>query len=1096
MANSSDRQFSSTPARGAFGSLLPGFKAQHLLVLILLPLLGSIFPARGVIARNPSGTWSALGSLPDTRAGASAVLLTDGRVLIAGGDGAEGPSSAVTVFTTEGIFQPAAPMLTARSGHQAVLLPTGKVLVTGGLSPSGIALDSTEIYDPASDSWSLAGPMSSRRARFGAVLLKDGRVLVAGGTSGESVLDTVEIFDPQTGSFSASSAVLSSPRSSHTVTVMADGRVLIAAGSDGMSPLSSTDLYDPVADSMASGPRLITHRAEHSATRLLDGSILLAGGRDETTDLASAEIVDALASSTSAVPGGLAVARRGHLALFLIHNSSVLIAGGSSAGSDLTSCELYLPARKEFVATSSQGFEGTGGFASALAQEGIAMAAGGGGTATAGIYGFATLKTDKDDYAPEQTVTISGSGWEPGETVSLLLKEDPETHEGHEWSVTADESGAILDTSFAPEWHDQGVRFYLTATGSLSEAQTTFTDGTPTRITTSSMSPGTGSCRSTITASATLEFKTGPANSPFAGLAGKTVNFTLGSSSASGVTSATGVASVSLTVPSGATSLQASFAGDSTYNGTSSTISFAVTGTCDSTPPAITPSVTGTLGSNGWYVSNVSVGWIVSDPDSSVTSTSGCGAGSVSADTSGITFTCTATSSGGTSSNAVTIRRDATAPTATLVVSSGTPGLNGWYVGDVTVDTVGTDSMSGPVSCTPTQSITTPTAGATIHGSCTNGAGLSGSASPLIVKLDKSGPSAVLSVSEGTPGANGWYVSDVTVATSGNDPVSGPVFCSPDQHQSDETSGATFTGSCTNDAGLSTDAAALTVKLDKSGPSAVLSVSEGTPGANGWYVSDVTVATSGNDPVSGPVTCSPDQIFSQDSLGISVQGSCSNRAGLSTNAAPLTIKLDKTAPTLTITSPIAGPYVLNALVASAYTCSDGTSGIDTCTGPAPSGANLNTSAVGPQTFTIAATDLAGNHATLSRSFNVQYATFGSCMDSTGHTILQPINADGSSVFKQKSTVPAKFRVCDAGGNSIGAPDVVSSFRLVQKSSGTLTEVDEAVNSTTPDVAFRWDPIAKQWIFNMATKTLQANTTYYYRVTLNDSTTIDFFFGLR
>jgi hypothetical protein len=1004
--------------------------------------------------------------------------------------------SGVTVFTTDGTFETAAPMLFARSGHQAVLLSTGEVLVTGGMGLAGVTLDSAEIYNPAGDSWSLVGPMSSPRARFSAGLLKDGRVLVAGGTNGESVLDAVEIFDPQGGSFSESSAALSSPRRSHTATVMRDGRVLIAGGSDEIAPLSSTDIYDPVADSMTPGPRLAAGRTEHSATRLLDGSILIVGGTDGASDLASAEIMDALASSASTVPGGLAQARSGHLALFLIHNGAVLIAGGSSAGSDLTSCELYLPGRNEFVSTASQTFVRTGGFASALAQDGIAMAAGGEGAAATGIYGFATLKTDKDDYAPEQTVTISGSGWEPGETVSFLVKEYPETHEDHEWSTSADESGSILDTSFAPEWHDQGVRFYLTATGRVSEAQTTFTDGTPTRITTSSMSPGSGSCRSMITASATLEFKTGPANSPFAGLAGKTVDFTLGSSSASGVTGASGVATASLTVPPGATSLQATFAGDSTYNGTSSSISFAVTGTCDSTPPVITPSVTGTLGSNGWYVSNVNIGWIISDPDSSVTSTSGCGAGSVSTDTLGVTFTCTATSSGGTISNSVTIKRDATAPTATLQVSSGTPGLNGWYVSDVTVDTVGTDSMSGPVSCTPTQSLTTPTAGITMNGSCTNGAGLTSSASPLIVKLDKSGPSAALSVSAGTPGDNGWYVSDVTIATSGSDPISGPVTCSPDQHQTEDTGAATFAGSCTNDAGLSTDATPLTVKLDKTGPSAALSVSAGTPGDNGWYVSDVTIATSGSDSISGPVTCSPDQHQTEDTGAATFAGSCINDAGLSTDAAPLTVKLDKTAPTLTVTAPIAGAYVLNATVASAYTCADGTSGISTCTGPAPSGANLDTSAVGPQTFTVTATDLAGNHATMTRAFNIQYASFGSCLDSTGHSILQPINADGSSVFKQKSTVPAKFRVCDANGISVGTPDVVSSFRLVQKSSGTVTDVDESVVSTTPDTAFRWDPTAKQWIFNMATKALPANTTYYYRVTLNDSTTIDFFFGLR
>ena len=54
---------------------------------------------------------------------------------------------------------------------------------------------------------------------------------------------------------------------------------------------------------------------------------------------------------------------------------------------------------------------------------------GGGGPNTAEYFGYATVKTDKDDYAPYQTVTISGSGWQPGEKVRWLrVSEDADTH--------------------------------------------------------------------------------------------------------------------------------------------------------------------------------------------------------------------------------------------------------------------------------------------------------------------------------------------------------------------------------------------------------------------------------------------------------------------------------------------------------------------------------------------------------------------------------------------------------------------------------------------------------------------------------------------
>ncbi len=132
----------------------------------------------------------------------------------------------------------------------------------------------------------------------------------------------------------------------------------------------------------------------------------------------------------------------------------------------------------------------------------------------------------------------------------------------------------------------------------------------------------------------------------------------------------------------------------------------------------------------------------------------------------------------------------------------------------------------------------------------------------------------------------------------------------------------------------------------------------------------------------------------------------------------------------------------------------------------------------------------------SKTFSILYAAGGLCLGAPGHSILQPINSDGSSVFKKGSTVPAKFRVCDASGNSIGTAGVVSSFRLIQTSNGTVSDVDEAAVSTTPDTAFRWDASGQQWIFNINTKNLTANVTYLYRITLNDGSTIDFKFGLK
>jgi hypothetical protein len=130
------------------------------------------------------------------------------------------------------------------------------------------------------------------------------------------------------------------------------------------------------------------------------------------------------------------------------------------------------------------------------------------------------------------------------------------------------------------------------------------------------------------------------------------------------------------------------------------------------------------------------------------------------------------------------------------------------------------------------------------------------------------------------------------------------------------------------------------------------------------------------------------------------------------------------------------------------------------------------------------------------TLKITYATTGTCNGEAGHQILQPINTDGMSVFKQGSTVPAKFRVCDANGVSIGTAGVVMGFTAASQAGTATATVNETIVSTTPDTAFRWDPTAQQWIFNISTKNLKANTTYMYDVALNDGTHIRFQFGLK
>ena len=208
--------------------------------------------------------------------------------------------------------------------------------------------------------------------------------------------------------------------------------------------------------------------------------------------------------------------------------------------------------------------------------------------------------------------------------------------------------------------------------------------------------------------------------------------------------------------------------------------------------------------------------------------------------------------------------------------------------------------------------------------------------------------------------------------------------------------------------------------------------------------------------------------------GTLASGTCTDAAGNSSGVNQPQVKVDTVLPTVAVTGVANGQiYTLGAVPAAACSTTDPLSGVDAAatlavTGGVPPG-------VGTFTATCSgATDKAGNASLpVSVSYQVQFAPVGtSCLGTPAHQVLQPVNADGTSVFKQKSTVPVKFRVCDANGVSIGT-NVVSTFFLVEVLNGTVVENpnEQPVESTTPDTAFRFDPTGQQWIFNTNTKGL-------------------------
>src|SRR6059058_3307853 len=444
--------------------------------LLLSILFGISFLLRASLPSVTTGTWVAAGNMSAARSVACTVALNDGRLLISGGADANGPTATADLFSTTGSWSAATSMNSPRSHQSCAVLQDGRVLVAGGTTSGGGITNSAEIYDPSAGSWAQAGLMNDARSGATASVLQDGRVLIAGGQNSGGASNTLEIFDPNSGNFS-NAGTMSSPRQDHAAAVLSDGRVLIVGGSsDGTNALNTTDIYDPQAGSVSPGPAMSMPRAKHTATTLLDGTVVVIGGSNGTADLASAEFFDPAANNFNAA-GSLATARSKHSAFLLPNNNEVLVVGGQSAGADptlgetdLASAEIYIPWQKAFQRTGAMATPRPDATGAALTKVDGRLLVAGGSSASAELYGFATVKTDAADYPPGSIVTITGTGWQPGETVTLTLVESPLIDTHPTMTAVADAFGNISNNQFSPDVHDLDIRFYLTATGSQSQS--------------------------------------------------------------------------------------------------------------------------------------------------------------------------------------------------------------------------------------------------------------------------------------------------------------------------------------------------------------------------------------------------------------------------------------------------------------------------------------------------------------------------------------------------------------------------------------------------------------------------------------------------
>src|SRR6266481_3151950 len=311
-------------------------------VATMSPVISALTPASGTVGTQVTITGSGFGAthgistVSFNGVTASVTNWSDTSISVSVPSGATTGSVVVTLagvsskpvnFVVTGYLSTGS-LNEARDSHTATLLTDGRVLIVGGQDSFGFALASAELFNSTSGIFTNTGSLNTARKFHTATLLDNGTVLVTGGIDDRfNTSSSAELYNPVTGTFTATSN-LGKPRFPHTATVLNNGMALIVGGSSpGVAALASAELYDPVHGTFTATGNPNVARASHTATLLDNGMVLIAGGFDNNAkDLTSAELYDP-STGTFATRGSLNTGRNTHTAA-LLNNGQVLIAGG------------------------------------------------------------------------------------------------------------------------------------------------------------------------------------------------------------------------------------------------------------------------------------------------------------------------------------------------------------------------------------------------------------------------------------------------------------------------------------------------------------------------------------------------------------------------------------------------------------------------------------------------------------------------------------------------------------------------------------------------------------------------------------------------
>ncbi|MGH7940582.1 MAG: kelch repeat-containing protein [Limisphaerales bacterium] len=403
---------------------------------------------------NPSdNSWSAAPQTNMSLNFGTPTLLPNGKVLVTGAItytnfvGYFGIPSAQLYDPVPGTWTNTGMMPSGLFASTATLLLNGQVLIAGGFTyvdsePPGteVVTNSCFLYNPATQTWSETGKMGTPRVFDSATLLPDGRVLVAGGSDGNNLLDSIELYDPASGTWTPGTHSMLESRSGHTATLLPNGQVLLAGGwGEYTYILSEAELFNPQTGTLTLTGPMNVGRTHHIATLLPNGMVLASGGTVlEGMDILGAyfgdtngaELYDPASGRWTAAPA-MTESRDSHNAI-LLANGKVLVSGDGDSlfaedfapGAELFDAGLAFSASRQPQITSIASTLNLGG---SLAVSGSSFrdlsegSAGNGSQDSPSDFPMVQLRS----LANEQTVFLSSTNWSANSFVSLPVTNFP-----------------------------------------------------------------------------------------------------------------------------------------------------------------------------------------------------------------------------------------------------------------------------------------------------------------------------------------------------------------------------------------------------------------------------------------------------------------------------------------------------------------------------------------------------------------------------------------------------------------------------------------------------------------------------------------------